>query len=189
MTPLGTTDPEPIYKFATRTRDPVVSFSASNMVLTTNRYKSFSDFFSHMAFLFEKVVPRLDTTFFTRIGLRYINHIFWDNQERAVVQDWINEELIRPMVGTAIGELDTLKSELTGSLPEQGSFTLRYAFPNPSNESPDFVLDWDYYAEDIEVAQCENVLQSFHEIHFPFFWWSLGDRAKEALNKGDVRNR
>lgn len=189
MTPLGTTDPEPVYRFATKNRDPIVTMSASNLALTTKQYRSFSDFSSHIDFLLEKVVPSLDTTFFTRVGLRYINHIFWDCQGETDIRSWINEDLIRPLATTAIGALENLKSELSGPLPDRGNYTFRYALPRPGEQGPNFVLDWDYYVEDIEVADCREILQDFHDLHFPFFWWALGERAREALNNGDVRKK
>ena len=59
MTPLGTTTPEPVYKFSTKQRDPILDISASNIVLATKGYKSFEDFSSHIEFLLERCISLL----------------------------------------------------------------------------------------------------------------------------------
>ena len=185
MTPLGTTDPQPVYKFTTRTKDPVLSISASNLVLTTKKYKSFEDFTSHIEFLINKAIPHVDTTFFTRVGLRFINKISGINPSGNDIQEWIKYELISPVGGREIGSINNMKNELSGQLLiNNGSYTFRYGLSPPSNEGRKFVLDWDYYKEDVEVSDTMSLLNTFHNIHFPFFWWALGEKAKTALSNG-----
>ena len=185
MTLLGTTDPQPVYRFTTRKKDPVLSISASNLVLTTKNYKSFEDFTSHIEFLIDNAIPHVDTTFFTRVGLRYINKISGIHPNGNDVQEWINNDLISPVGKGEIGTINNMKSELSGQLLNKGgSYTFRYGLSPPSNDSRKFVLDWDYYRDDVEVADSLSLLKIFHDMHFPFFWWALGDKAQVALRNG-----
>ena len=186
ITPLGTTDPQSIHTFTTRKKDPVVSISTSNLALTTKKYKSFEDFSSYIAFLIERVIPHVDTTFFTRVGLRYINNVSGIQQSGEDILEWINSDLVKPVAGGEIGTIGNMKNELSGPLKGEGGYTFRYGLSPPSQKTRTFVLDWDYYKEDVEVTDCMDLLKAFHHVHFPFFWWTLGEKAREALNNGTV---
>ena len=187
MTPLGTTDPQPVYKFTTRQKDPILEISASNIALVTKKYRSFENFSEYIEFLIEQCVPHLDTTFFTRIGLRYINTISGIHETGNDLLEWINNDLVKPVGGGEIGTVNDIKNTLTGPLKGGGSYTFRYGLSPPSQEARKFVLDWDYYSEDVEVEDCMDLLKTFHNRHFPFFWWALGDKARKGLEDGTAK--
>ena len=44
-----------------------------------------------------------------------------------------------------------------------------------------FVLDYDYSQLDVEIDKVIALLEKFHEVHFSFSWWSLGEKAIEGL--------
>ena len=184
MTPLGTTEPQPYYQFTTRVKDPVISISASNLALTTKKYKSFEDFSSHIEFLITHAIPHVDTTFFTRVGLRYINNITGIQTGGVDVLDWINKVFISPLASGEIGTINNMESKLSGQLPIGGGYTFRYGLSPLSREERTYLLDWDYYKENVEVGDCMGLLKSFHDVHLPFFWWALGKKAREALQNG-----
>lgn len=181
MTPLGTTDPQPVYRFITREKDPILDILPSTLVLSTKKYKSFDDFSSHIEFVIEKAIPHLDTTFFTRVGLRFINKVIGIQPEGDDLLEWINNDLIKPIGGGNLGTISDMKNELSGPLLEGGGYTFRYGISPSRDDQLNFMLDWDYYREDVGVKDCMELLNSFHDIHFPFFWWALGKKAKSAL--------
>ncbi len=182
MTPLGTTDPEPVYQFYTKGKDPTLSISASNLVLVTKKYQSFENFSSHIDFLIKEAIPHVDTTFFTRVGLRYINNISNIQQDGSDIREWINSKLISVLVSGEIGTIDNMKHELSGQLSDGAGYTFRYGLSPLSNERRKFILDWDYYKGDVEVTDCMDLLKTFHDVHFQFFWWALGNKARGLLN-------
>ena len=186
VTPLGTTDSQPVYTFTPRQKDPVFELSTSKILLTTKKYKSFDNFSAHIEFIVEQCLPYLDTTFFTRVGLRYINAVSGIHETGSDILDWITNDLVKPVAGGEVGSVYSMKSELTGPLREGGSYTFRYGLPPASPGMRKFVLDWDYYKENVEVGDCMDVLKAFHRVHFPFFWWALGGKAREALKNGTV---
>ena len=134
--------------------------------------------------MIDEAIPHLDTTFFTRVGLRFINKVTGIQSEGDDLLEWINNDLIGPIGGGSIGTISNMKNELTGPLPGGGGYTFRYGISPSIDDQPSFILDWDYYREDVEVTDCMDLLNSFHNIHFPFFWWALGEKAKSALNNG-----
>ena len=44
-----------------------------------------------------------------------------------------------------------------------------------------FVLNYDYSQLDVEIDKAIALLEKFHEVHFSFSWWSLGEKAREGL--------
>ena len=184
MTPLGTTDPQRIYKFATRKKDPVVEISTSVMTLVTIEYKSFEILSDHLSFLLSNCIKFLETSFFTRVGLRFINHVSGIAPTGKDIRNWINKDLVYPIASAELGTVSAMRSEISGPLENGGNYTFRYGLSPPSPGPRKFVLDWDYYEEDVEVEQCNELLDRFHIAHFPFFWWALGEKAKEALENG-----
>ena len=183
VTPLGTTEPQPVYTFATRQNDTKVDITASSLALVTKKYTSFEKFSSRIQFLIEKVIPYVDTSFFTRVGLRFINSVSGMQEGGMDIRDWINGALVSPIAGGNIGTISNMKSELTGQLV-RGRYTFRYGLSPAADVARHFILDWDYYDEDVEVNRCMALLNEFHDAHFPFFWWALGEKAKEVLENG-----
>jgi uncharacterized protein (TIGR04255 family) len=184
MTPLGTTDPQPIYRFTTRKKDLYLEVSSSNLVLVTKKYKSFEDLSSRVAFVIERCMPLLKTSFFTRVGMRYINNISGINPHGCDIMNWINQDLVKPVASSEIGTVNNMRNEFSGPLECGGNYIFRYGLSPTEEGERKFVMDWDYSQEDIEVDECMNLLNKFHDVHYPFFWWSLGEKAREALENG-----
>ena len=103
------------------------------------------------------------------------------------ILDWINHDLVKPVGGGVIGAISNMKNELTGPLPEEGGYTFRYGLLPSSSKDRKFILDWDYYIENVEVTDCMERLETFHHFHFPFFWWALGEKARDALQNGTAK--
>lgn len=186
MTPLGSTEPEPIYRFADRKGDPHIELSSSNLVLITKRYQSFEVLEKKIKYLIERCLPFIKTDFFTRIGLRYVNNIAGIPNSFEGFNQWINPALLSAISGGEIGTVGDMKSEITGRLEKGGTYNFKYGL-SPAQPNRSFVLDYDYGKLDVDVASTLETLSSFHDLHFSFFWWSLGDAAREALESGSIK--
>ena len=81
-----------------------------------------------------------------------------------------------------------MKSEISGHLKGGGYYNFKYGL-SPEQPNRTFVLDYDYGKEDVDVDDTLEVLKSFHNVHFNFFWWSLGDAAREALENGSAKKK
>lgn len=186
MTPLGSTEPEPAYQFADRKGDPVVDLTASNLILVSHQYESFDVFIGKIEFLIERCLPLIKTDFFTRIGLRYINNIAGIPNSHDGFSQWINPALLSAIGGTEIGTVSNMKTEITGNLEAGGTYNFKYGL-SPPQPNRTFVLDYDYGKADVDVLSTIEILNGFHDLHFSFFWWSLGDAARGALESGSAK--
>lgn len=188
LTPLGTTEPEPAYVFSTRKQDYNVQLTASHLTLETRKYTSFEDFLEKLEYLVAACIPLLKTDFFTRVGLRYINKIggMPNNKVRSV--EWVKPSLLGPIAESAIGSVGSMKGEISGETESGTGYNFKYGL-SPSNEEAEhtFILDYDYFRVDIEAGDVSAYLNEFHELHLPFFWWSLESKAKKALNDGTAK--
>lgn len=190
MTAKGTTGEQPVYQFATRSQDMILEITSSTISLQVRKYKSFDDLMKYLEFVLNKCVPLLDTNFFTRIGLRFINKVAGVALNGSDIAEWINLDLTKPIGVNGIGTITHMHSQVSGSCGPYGSYLFQYGLsPEASSSSRIFILDWDYYREDVEVDACVNQLKYFHEQHRDFFWWALGKNAQEALKNGTARRK
>ena len=96
-------DKEARYLFRSRKGEWLVSFKASAISIETSRYTHFAEFFAQIQTVVTKSKPLLDTDFFTRVGLRYINELTIDDGK---LEGWINDVLIGPLVEGVYGTVD-----------------------------------------------------------------------------------
>ncbi len=183
VTPAGVTEPEAVFSFSNRQNNFKIEVTSSRVVLSTHDYQSFENFLNNFKYVLDNCIPSLKAPFFTRIGLRFINNIKDISADGNDLADWINSDLVRP-IGTEIGSVFTMKNEITGPLECGGRYGFRYGLAPPEVKSRHFILDYDYFNEDVEADACIDLLDDYHKLHFPFFWWSLGEKAKEALRSG-----
>jgi uncharacterized protein (TIGR04255 family) len=101
------------YQFESRSRDWTISVRASAVSLETSRYTEFEEFLDRVNELLSSAKNLLDTDFFTRVGLRYINVVSIDD---SVLEGWINAKLISALLTNELGVLSQFNTELRGFL-------------------------------------------------------------------------
>lgn len=171
----GLSDPEPNHSFKSRDQTWTVSIRPWAFSLETKNYKSFEDFIEKLEKVSSDVIPLLDTGFFTRIGLRYINIL---PVSRYDLDGWLNPRIEAPLKESGLGYLLRAWTEAVGTTG-YGKYNLRYGFPDETHEK--FVLDIDLYVENIDIEQLEPVLPQLHELSFNLFHWCLGEKALKYL--------
>ena len=72
---------------------------------------------------------------------------------------------------------------------ENGKYTVRHGFkidddPRKTPDGPQYNLDFDYYAENLEAQAVYDRLKEFNKTNFALFNWCLGDDAKQLLGPG-----
>ena len=185
LTPAGQSN-EVVHEFRSKKNVNLIALRNSAVAYSTNRYRSFTDAISECNCLIESIIPHLQTNFFTRIGMRYINRLPIENSTRDV-NKWINSELTGST--NVLGSLSGLKMEYSGNLDEQATYLFRCGIADTGKSGVEFenlmnvpfVLDYDYSQLDVEIDKAIALLEKFHEVHFSFFWWSLGEKAREGL--------
>ena len=176
------------YIFESKKRDWTITLRPSSISLETNKYTDFNDFYEHFVFMFNAASNLLDTDFFTRVGLRYINHVPLpgNNMDRKDIAKWINPVLVAPLTSGELGTLKTFHSEVSGHI-EDGGYTFRHGFAPSKNQdrnSLSYILDYDYFKDGVEYDDVCEIIKKFNSQNFSLFKWSLGEEAIKALGKG-----
>lgn len=170
------------YLLNSRERTWLVSITQSRISLETVKYTEFREFYSRLARILDVAARFIDSDFFTRIGLRYINAIPLADDD---VTGWINPELVTALVSGYFGTVSHFQCEVAGDIAH-GKYTFRYGLqPNTAGQDAQlkYVLDYDYYAENIEAKDVLSTVKSFNKANFSFFHWCLGPKALQALGK------
>ncbi len=168
------------YLFESKKRDWIISLRTSAISLETSKYTEFEEFFERLEELLGISKNLLDTDFFTRIGLRYINIIPIDDTD---LNGWLNPILLSTPVCEQLGTLSQFNSEFRGFI-ERGQYAVKHGFPprnNPSEPISKYYLDFDHYSEGVEYNDALELVKDFNKTNYSLFMWSLGQKAKEKL--------
>lgn len=167
------------YLFKSRNGDWTITIHAGALSLETRNYTEFSDFCSRLSELLDLSKSLIDSDFFTRIGLRYINKI---PIKDGVLSGWINDELISQIISGPYGEISKHVTEIRGKT-KSGEYMFRQAMSIKDGQIDAYILDYDYSKEDVEFENALQLISDFNKENFSFFHWCLGEKAKDYLEK------
>lgn len=168
------------YLFRSKTGDWTITIHSGAISLETRKYTAFEDFFDRLNELLDFSAPLIDSDFFTRVGLRYINKIPVRDGE---LNGWVNDELSSPLINGPYGQVTAYTSEVRG-YTEIGEYMFRHAVKERKGGVDAFVLDFDYFKEDVELKDTPTLIRAFNKINFSFFYWCLGHKAITELGAG-----
>ena len=173
----GTMQGETRYIFHSRNKDFTVVFRASALSVETTKYTSFAGLKKRIESLVAIAKPFVDTEFFTRVGLRYINGL----PVREDVDEWVNQDLVRPFAGGVFGTVNKYWLEVRGDT-QNGEYSFRHGFPGgESAEAATYRLDFDLSKNDVAVSETIKLLDDLHTEAYKFFRWSIGPRVLREL--------
>lgn len=163
-----------------------INLSTQALSLETSRYDSFRDFEARIGQLIEASLSFIDTDFFTRIGIRYVNVLPY---ERSTVAEWVNPSLVANLAAGLYGDCTEYSQSVRGTT-EVGGYLFQHGIGQGKNASttPGYGLDFDFYAENVEVKSAMSIIAALHKREYEMFMWSLGDRAKAHLKSAEVRH-
>ena len=171
------------YYFYSKDRKWWVKFRSSAVTLETEDYKDFEDFSKRLEAVISASKDSIDTDFFTRVGLRYINLVPIKDNE---LSGWIRPELISSILTGALGTLRAIKSEVQGFIAD-GFYSFRHGLRINEKETGDkssYFLDFDYFDENVEVGNAVDLVKKYNEVNFSFFQWCLAEKAVKELGPG-----
>ena len=174
------------YLFRSKDKNWTVSVKSFSLALETSKYVDFEDFFNRLRALLKSAQDMIDSDFFTRVGLRYINAI---PLEDGTPEGWVRPDLLAPIAGGALGLPKSFASVLTGDMAN-GHYSIRHGMKEPTETSQEpisYTLDFDYYADNLEASEVPACIQSFHDTNFSLFNWCLGEKAKKLLGPGKAK--
>jgi uncharacterized protein (TIGR04255 family) len=175
-------DQETGYEFRSADGAWVVSVKHFALSLETSKYENFQDFENRLNQVVKAAAKLIDAEFFTRVGLRYVNAVPIHDAEIA---SYINPELVSPLARWVYGTTTKFMQEVRG-YAEDGLYSFRHGFiEKPSGGVPEYMLDFDFYAENVEFQEVMPLVRKLHSQSYRFFAWSLGERARESMGKGE----
>ena len=170
--------------FKSRKKNWTVSFRASALALETSEYTNFEEFLERLESLFTKSQLLLDTDFFTRVGLRYIDEIPIEDGE---LSGWIREELVALLTKGVYGSVERFLQEVRG-LTEIGRYTFKHGMVDSAQEEHKrYNLDFDFYEENVPFESVLSLVSQFNQQSFRFFSWAMGPKAQSYLGKAIVK--
>ena len=97
--------------FRSKKGDSLVSFKPAAISLEAKKYRNFREFSKQLEMLLDRSSSLLDTDFFTRVGLRYINEIPIGEGDLG---EWIRPELVAPLIAGTYGKVNRFFQEVRG---------------------------------------------------------------------------
>jgi uncharacterized protein (TIGR04255 family) len=180
----GVVDRETRYLFRSRKKDWSVAFKASAIALETTHYTNFEEFSQRLENLFAKSRSLLDTDFFTRVGLRYIDEIPIEDGELA---GWVRDDLVAPLTQGVYGTVEHFLQEVRG-FTAIGRYTFRHGMAGSAQEKHRvYSLDFDFYEENVPFDSVLSMVSQFNQQSFRFFSWAIGPKALSRLGKATTK--
>ena len=178
----GATETTDRHLFKSKDKAWTVAFNPSSISLETEAYVDFDPFAGRLRRMIESAADLIDSDFFTRVGLRYINAIP-TGSKRAELGEWINPDLVTPLLSGAYGVVMQYSNEVRGTCVG-GMYTFRHGFQPPDpGTTLEYVLDFDFYQESVAADEVRDLVKSFNEQCVSFFHWAVGPKTLQTLNE------
>jgi uncharacterized protein (TIGR04255 family) len=176
----GGVERESRYFFRSRHRDWTVLLRSHSISLETRAYPRFRVFKQRLLELLGAARSFIDSDFFTRVGLRYVNVLPVTGDE---VIGWLNRDLVAPLANGLYGDVEGFFQQVAG-VARAGKYSFRHGFAQIEGTGKrEYVLDYDFYQEDVEAAQVGELVEAFNRECFALFSWSIGSKAREFLGE------
>lgn len=166
--------------FRSRGKQWLVVFKSSSIALETEKYTTSKLFFEQLTTVIEAARKVVDSDFFTRVGLRFIDAV--PLPERRV-EGWINPLLVRPLAEGTFGTVERYFQEIRGR-SKHGGYGFRHGvFQSSEGKGLEYILDFDFFAEEVPMESVLNLVREFHEESYSLFHWTLGEKAIAYMGK------
>ena len=166
------------HQFYDKKRRWKVTIRPSTLTVETARYESFDEFRDRLLGVWDAAQSTLDTEFYTRVGLRYINTFLFD---QSTVREWIRPEL-GALFAHPLGAVNEFMTKIAGPTDFGGGYIMQSGLVlNNSTKAVEFALDFDLYKEDVSIEDAPQLLTKLHDWEFRLFDWCLGPAARQHL--------
>lgn len=162
-----------------------VSLKQSALSIETTAYTGFPTLKERVLRVVGAASKIIDSDFFTRVGLRYINVI--DSGEDPT-DGWVNADLVQPLLSRQFSGVHEYAGRMQlvaddgGCLLQHG---VRLKQPQRDGKAgvPEYVLDIDSFRNEVAVTDIELALDTMHAQVFDVFDWAIGSKAREYLSE------
>lgn len=172
------------HQFRSRDQGWTVVLKSFAVAIETSKYVNFEGFLTRFERVLKAATKLLDTDFFTRVGIRYINVLPIKSGDLA---RWVNPVLVSPLSDGIYGDAEHFWQEVRGKAP-RGAFTFRHGLGNGNvGDLGTYVLDLDFYDENGEWKNLISILKQLHEQSSGLFRWAVGSEAISAMGHQSVK--
>lgn len=179
--PTGeTTDPATAHQYQSRDGKTTFVLRPSVLTLETRRYTAFEAFQEDVRLVVDACRDAIDTDFFTRVGLRYINGIpLADN----TLEGWIRPELVQTLAQGVYGQVEQCIQDVRGFAAQRGRYTFRHGLPpHPEGAQATYLVDFDFWEEGVDLTDLTSLLDGFREEAYRFFFWAVGPKTMQVMS-------
>jgi len=173
------------HNFRSKDAKWTVQLRAFTLSLETANYNSFDDLKDRLSLVLRAALEVIETDFFTRVGLRYVNALPVGEDK---IEQWVNPTLVAPLSSGVFGDLSEYWQVMRGTTPSADGFYLQHGTPaNASAPGREYVLDIDLYREDVPAKDAIGAVTKLHEREFELFSWAIGEKARQHLGPSDLK--
>ena len=173
-----------LYEFSDKKNRWIVTIKSTAITLKTQAYTNFEDFIKRLEFVLESSIDIIDSDYFTRVGLRYTNHIPTGGSE---LKGWINDNLLSSYNEEVYGSMESNQTLVAG-YTEHGRYYFRHGLTKTEDEKDiAYLLDYDHFKEYIEYDDVLTLVKNFNETNFSFFQWSIGPKTINIMGKSNPK--
>lgn len=163
-----------------------VTLRASAISVETSNYDAFDELEARLDFIVKAAEKIIDSEFFTRVGLRYVNSVPYNLTE---IHEWVNPAIVGALGTGLYGDVVEHSQRVSGPTTSGGYLFQHGLGVNPQNGQREYILDFDFFREDVAVTETTDVVRRLHDLEFAMFTWALGQRAKAHLGPSTLDER
>jgi uncharacterized protein (TIGR04255 family) len=161
-----------------------VSLKENAFSIETTSYTTFAQMKERVARVIDAAVKIIDSDFFTRVGLRYINII---DSAHDPVKGWVNPQLVGPLQSGGFTGVQEYAGKIQVAAADGGCLLQHGIHLRPKSGTdalaPEYMLDIDAFRNDVTVGDALDALDAAHAQAFSLFDWAIGDAAREYLSR------
>lgn len=180
------------HEFSSRDNTWHLTLSRDAIALRTTKYERWDEFRTRLDTACTAFVSAYQPSFYTRIGLRYVDVI---QRSKFGLQEVRFSDLLKPHIAGELSaseiadEIETASRDILIRVDEEGGrVRIRHgiAFIESSDEQC-FLIDSDYFTgKHTETSDALRVLDRFNRIAGQLFRWCISDQLHEALEPEPV---
>ena len=172
------------YGFSNEKEGRTVKIKSNAIVLTFAKFNIYDEFESTFFEIVDKFIEILDIGYFSRLGLRYINHIPL-NIDLPITNQLVNNFncIISDDNLQAHNNLVGLNSVIRWSTEDNYTINLANQIGNDPIGKPIYVIDLDVYQSGVKVSpnDYKPITKKLHNLLIPEFHKNIKDPFKEVL--------
>lgn len=186
------------HTFKSRGSKWAVSLRSAAVVLETKDYSSYKEFRARLVEILRAATQVIDSDFYTRIGLRYINALPYD---RTSIDEWVNPCLVGVLGSGLLGEPTEYAGRVMGAT-DIGGYIMQHGIlggagrqqnigalslganteiETQGSTQAEYSIDFDLYAEDVQAEDALQTIDRLHDLEHSLFDWAIGPAARAYL--------